>query len=96
MYESPEVLFGIDPPYLPATRWGNPYYEHEMTEDDHVRLLATANQLSAKAYIHGYPSELYDDMLAGWKRMEFDLHCRVAGSPSSPTRRTEVVWINWH
>jgi hypothetical protein len=38
-YDSPETLFYLDPPYMPKTRSQPKAYSHEMTEQQHARLL---------------------------------------------------------
>lgn len=38
----------------------------------------------------GYASELYDNVLEGWKRMEF------CGTAEHHGKRTEVVWMNFN
>ena len=38
-YDREETLFYLDPPYVPDTRI-NGTYEHEMTIDDHVEMVA--------------------------------------------------------
>lgn len=40
------------------------------------------------AVVAGYPSELYDDMLQGWQRIE-----RPHRAAGSQRPRTEVLWI---
>ena len=41
--------------------------------------------------LSGYPSELYDDALAGWRRIEIPTNTGQGGQWSE---RTEVLWIN--
>lgn len=94
-HDSPDTLHFIDPPYLISTRAranrrpGNGgVYRHELTEADHVELLAAAQELSGMVVVCGYPSEIYDDLLAGWRRVE-----RKAFADGA-LERTEVLWIN--
>jgi hypothetical protein len=44
--------------------------------------------------LSGYPSALYDDALAGWKRYTFDLPNNAA-SGTGKARETEVLWCNF-
>lgn len=78
-----------DPPYVLSTRGGRRYYEHEMEDADHVALLTALLDARAKVMISGYASELYDSMLAGWKRVEFTVYTRTH------TARQEVIWMNY-
>lgn len=95
-YDGPETLHYVDPPYLPETRSqgnrrrgaGYHVYQHELDVDDHVRLLGMLNELNGMVVLSGYPSVLYDESLAHWRREERPAYAD-GGSP-----RTEVVWIN--
>lgn len=84
------VLIYLDPPYLMSTRsTKRPIYDHEFhTEAEHAALLSAILPLSDRVMISGYPSQLYDDMLATWRRIEF-----TGVSRGGPT--TEVVWCNF-
>ena len=84
------VLIYLDPPYLMSTRsTKRPIYDHEFhTEAEHAALLSAILPMSARVMISGYPSQLYDDMLATWRRIEF-----TGVSRGGPT--TEVVWCNF-
>lgn len=96
MYDGPETLHFVDPPYLPETRSqgnrrrgaGYHVYQFEMSLDDHVQLLAFLQDLEGMVVLCGYPSVLYDESLAGWRREERSAYAD-GGAP-----RTEVVWIN--
>jgi DNA adenine methylase len=95
-FDQPDALHYVDPPYLPETRSqgnrrrgkGFHVYQHELTREDHIRLLELLPTLSGMVVLSGYPSELYDDMLAGWRREERASYADGGGA------RTEVVWIN--
>jgi DNA adenine methylase len=92
--DRPDTLHYVDPPYLPETRNpGNPYdakhrYRHELTAEDHERLLAGLRQLEGFVILSGYPSDLYDRALADWHRIE------RAALADGARQRTEVLWIN--
>ena len=92
-YDSGDTFFYMDPPYLPATRTTSGDYECEMTEKDHGDLLTCINGLQGKVMISGYPSELYNEGLAGWRKREFEVTCSVSPSRS---KRTETVWLNFN
>ncbi|RXF72102.1 DNA adenine methylase [Hansschlegelia zhihuaiae] len=94
-HDAPSRLFYVDPPYLPETRaQGNPYdfrwrmYRHELTRDDHAALLQQLGALAGMVVLSGYPSDLYDQQLGDWRRIERAAHADGARD------RTEVLWIN--
>lgn len=96
-HDGPEVLHYVDPPYLPELRsLRNPYdlkyrggaYTHELTDDDHARLLEVLQDLAGMVVLSGYPSPVYDAALRGWHRVERAAHADGARA------RTEVLWIN--
>lgn len=87
----PEVLLYVDPPYLGSTRARN--YRHEMGGKEEHRDLAAALEACRSAVIlSGYHSELYDELYAGWHRVEIDAHTGQSGVGFR--ERTEVLWSN--
>ena len=82
------VLIYADPPYLLNTRGGK-QYRCEMTEQDHVELLAALRDHKGSVILSGYPSELYDRELRGWQRIQ-----RKSYNQNSDPR-TEVLWCNF-
>lgn len=88
-FDYDNVFMYLDPPYLLKTRSAK-QYAHEMTENDHKELLENITQSKAKIMISGYASELYDNVLEGWKRMEF------CGTAEHHGKRTKVVWMNFN
>jgi len=89
-YDYENVFMYLDPPYLLGTRSGKQkQYKHEMSDEEHEEMLQKALISKAKIMISGYASEMYDDMLAGWRRKEFRSHAEMG------SKRTEVVWMNY-
>lgn len=94
--DGPDWLHYVDPPYLPETRSqgnrrrgaGFHVYEHELTREQHVDLLALLRSLKGMVVLSGYPSAMYDDALDGWTRVQ-----RLAHADGG-AERTEVLWIN--
>lgn len=81
----------IDPPYVHATRARfdlQRAYRHEMTDEDHRELLNFVCDLKGSVTISGYPHDLYDAKLKGWRRVEKATHADGARA------RTEVLWLN--
>jgi DNA adenine methylase len=89
-HDAEHTLHYVDPPYLPSERDSGRDYRHEMTQDDHVRLLDFLCSLQGKVIVSGYPSPIYDDGLAGWHRVE------RASLADGARKRTEVLWLNFN
>lgn len=88
-HDGPEALHYVDPPYLHGTRNLRHGYRHEMDDAEHQALIETLRQLTGRVVVSGYPSEMYDDGLAGWRRVERDALADGA------EKRTEVLWLNF-
>ena len=90
-HDTREALHYVDPPYVFATRSDAGHdYAHEMTDADHADLLRFLKGLEGKVILSGYPSETYDEILDGWRRVE------RAALADGAKKRTEVLWLNWH
>jgi DNA adenine methylase len=85
-----DALFFVDPPYVTATRSHSGRYRHEMTKDQHVALLTLLRNIQGMAMISGYASDLYDDLLHDWQRVERPHYAAASGSQP----RTDVLWIS--
>jgi DNA adenine methylase len=93
--DGPGTLFYCDPPYLHETRTAKQVYDaFEMSEADHRALLDTLLRCVGMVMLSGYPSELYDKFLAGWRKITFDLPNNAA-SGKRKGRETEVLWCNF-
>lgn len=88
-HDSEQTLHYVDPPYLPATRDAGGDYAFELTEAEHVDLLAFLRGLNGKVVLSGYPHPLYDEVLADWRRVER----QALADGARP--RTEVLWMNF-
>lgn len=65
MYDGPNVLFYLDPPYLAETRKDGEY-ACEMTTHDHATLLTLITRCTGMVILSGYDNPLYAEALAGW------------------------------
>jgi DNA adenine methylase len=94
--DSPNTLFYVDPTYLHETRTTTRDYVHEMTENDHARLLTVLTQIKGKFLLSGYRSAIYDDAAAsnGWYRVEREIDCKASGAKKKP-KRIECLWMNY-
>lgn len=95
-HDSPETVHYVDPPYVfdtrdRASKHIHRYYRHEMSDWEHVQMLACLKNLKGTVILSGYRSDLYDQHLVGWRT---DSRQTSAGSNRGSTLRTEVVWIN--
>lgn len=94
-YDRPETLHYVDPPYMKETRSranrrpdNGGVYRHELTDDQHLELLATLKDLKGKVVLSGYSAPMYERELAGWERIE-----RPARADGA-LERTEILWLN--
>jgi len=92
-YDSPNTLFYLDPPYLPGTRRSN-IYAHEMSVEDHERMLDRLMHIDGYAMLSGYESKLYGNRLSHWRRKRIKTRAWTSSSTEKP-RRTEIVWMNF-
>lgn len=87
-HDGGSVVHYVDPPYLPETRDKGRDYRHEMTRDDHGALLECLLSLRGHVVLSGYASNLYDQALLGWRRIE------IKSMADRAAERTEVIWCN--
>jgi len=91
LYDSPDTLFYLDPPYPHASRGDSKAYQYEMTDEQHAMLADFLNNIQGKAAISGYRCGLLDSLYSGWRRIEAP-H-RVCHSVKK--MRQEVLWTNY-
>jgi len=78
-----------DPPYLLSTRTSRHRYAHEFGSDqEHTALLTLLQGLKCRVLLSGYPSRLYDEMLAGWR-------CIAYRTRTRGRTLTECLWFNF-
>lgn len=69
-----KIFIFIDPPYLHSTRPNSTkLYKHEMSDDDHIRLLSSVLQLKCNIMIIHPKCELYDKKLKNWRKVEIKI-----------------------
>jgi len=107
-WDTDETVFYIDPPYIAETRekTSRTVYAHEMSDDDHERLVDTLLGIKGAAVVSGYAHDIYSRLdEAGWRRIEFRTGCHASGktrtskilgtgSAMKKSPRTEVVWVS--
>ena len=84
----PELVYS-DPPYLHATRRSSQRYRFEYEEADHVALLELLKGLPCQVMVSGHPSALYDERLAGWRRLALQVT-----TPGPGAHRGRVVQLH--
>lgn len=93
--DAPGTLFYCDPPYVHSTRSDkNMYPGFEMLDEQHRGLLSALRECQGRVMLSGYPSDLYANILHGWKVHTFDLPNNAAAG-SVKRRMTETVWCNF-
>lgn len=79
-----------DPPYLFSTRTSQvPIYRCELTDRDHVRLLAILKRIRCSIAVSGYWSKLYGRELASWRLSRF------LTTKRNHERAEECLWMNY-
>lgn len=91
--DTPQTLHYVDPPYIWETRSkaknsSRKNYRHEMSNDDHVKLLSFLRTLKGFVVLSGYDHPLYNEALSDWHRVE------RAALADGARPRTEVLWLN--
>lgn len=90
-HDTPTTLHYVDPPYVHDTRklrTRAPAYRHEMTDEQHLALLAVLRDLSGMVVLSGYRCALYDRALIGWQRVDRAAHADGARD------RVESLWLS--
>jgi DNA adenine methylase len=95
--DGPDTLFYLDPPYLHQTRATTADYAHEMTFEQHAKLLDALGDVAGRFLLSGYRSPLYDEAASasGWHRTDFGIANHAAGGKAK-RRMTECVWTNFN
>ena len=88
-HDGPTTLHYVDPPYVQSTRCRGRDYKFELSDQDHVDLIATLQSLQGKVVLSGYAHPIYDERLADWRRVE------VSAKADRALDRTEVIWMNF-
>lgn len=87
-YDHPKTLIYCDPPYLQKLR-KKKMYAHEMSTEEHVRLLSQIKKSCSMVIISGYDNDLYNTELHGWRTDE------KATTAQMGLRRVEKLWMNF-
>ena len=93
-YACDDAVIYLDPPYDPTTRSRARDYAHEFTVDDHRRLAKVLHETPGTVLLSGYASELYEELYAGWHRLERRVTRPSANHGTEKRHAVEVVWSN--
>lgn len=86
-FEGTELIYS-DPPYLRYTRTSRRRYRYDYEEADHIEWLELLKAVPCRVMVSGYPSTLYDDRLARWRTVRWQVM-------NQSGVRTECVWFNF-
>ena len=103
-YDSPDTFFYLDPPYVTSTRKSSSGYAHEMSDDDHQRLIERIQTLKGKVMLSGYNNPLYEGL--PWRRADIPVTLSSAGRTRTSNlqgvgavkkhqTRIESIWCNY-
>mgnify|MGYP001619158592 CR=1 FL=1 len=92
-HDGPDTLHYVDPPYHHDTRARGDRnsvksYKHEMTDDQHRDLASALKNLQGMVVLSGYRCPLYDDLYAGWGRIDRAAHA------DGGRDRVESLWLS--
>ena len=90
-FEGSELIYS-DPPYLRRTRTSKHRYRFDYEEADHVELLELLKAVRCQVMVSGYRSALYEERLAGWRRVELQVMMHVDETSLRVDRKNH--WIH--
>lgn len=98
-FDGRDTFFYLDPPYMLQTRRGGGY-KHELSDDEHGKLIEILIGLKGKVMLSGYASPLYEELeKIGFERRDFDVHClascHTVNSKGGSNLRVESIWTNY-
>jgi DNA adenine methylase len=93
--DSPNTLFYLDPPYVSSTRVAASAYQHEMSDQDHHRLVEAILMCSGKVMLSGYPNPIYRRLESlGWSTFDFNV-TKPSSSQTTKPKAIERIWANF-
>jgi len=95
--DSRKTLIYCDPPYVTDTRTAPDVYVHELTDEQHIKLVETLLTVPGHKILSGYASPIYQPLLdAGWTchEKEFTCYASVLQLAGDRTKRTECLYCS--
>ena len=93
-FDSSQMLFYCDPPYLPSTRKSANDYKFDMSFKDHEELAGILNRCKAKVVLSGYDADQMDELYPGWWKRKFKL--RRLPMSQKGRKNQECLWFNFN
>lgn len=92
LYDSENILFYCDPPYIHDTRNDITSYAYEMTNEQHAELAKVLNSVKGKVALSNYDCSLMGELYPSkrWKKFSFEKTIH-----STKGIRTETLWTNY-
>ena len=93
-YDSGDVLFYIDPPYVSDVRLDTGkaiYGSYEMDDDDHKQLAEFLGKINGRVVVSGHDCDLYNEIYSRFRRIDGP----VKYKPASKKPRHESIWMNF-
>ena len=92
LYDSPDTLFYLDPPYVHGTRGDSKAYKFEMTDEQHRHLADALNAAKGKVAVSNYDCDLYRKFFSERRWHKFSIETT---NHATKGRRTECLWCNY-
>lgn len=90
-YDAPNVLMYLDPPYPHWLRTTTDVYYHEMSIEEHKRLVNVLKGCKSNIFLSSYRNHIYDEL--DWWRVDFHL-VNHSGQGKTKQKRIESLYIN--
>lgn len=94
IWDGPNTLMYLDPPYLSTTRSAPNVYENEMSIDDHISLSETINNSKSYIILSGYPSSLYNRLYKDWNCIKKEI-VNHSSQKKTKSKKVECIWMNF-
>lgn len=90
MYDYPDNLLYLDPPYTTSKRTHSNVYLNEWAEEDHTKAADLLCQIQSFVIISGYACRLYAELYEnhGWRRVDKEAQTNSGG------KRIESLWLS--
>lgn len=93
-YDGRNTFIYLDPPYMSETRKEANAYKYEMTDNQHLDLIACIKRVKSMVLLSGYHSELYDNLLGAWYYKDTGVSAPAPRGDNIDRYRVEVLWWN--
>lgn len=100
-YDSRDVFFYLDPPYVQDARTAKYQgYRYDMSDKDHRALIKAAKKCKGRVLISGYENKMYAKLLTGWEMIRGPEKYIPAASHRKDMKkgrpvRQECLWRNY-